>query len=69
MDVICEWPLINCAIEFHPSQMVLRGMGMEAEVKELQERQEERERRDAEGGWALLRQKLKKRKVSARARC
>ena len=49
--------------------MVLRGMGMEAEVKELQERQEERERRDAEGGWALLRQKLKKRKVSARARC
>ena len=49
-------------------RMILRGMGMEREVRLQQQQSEERERRDKEGGWAMLRKNLKQKKVTVRVR-
>ena len=67
-DMLSDADLNNDGnIDYHEfNHMILRGMGMEEEVREQQEQQAERERRDEEGGWALLRRNLKQRKISVR---
>ena len=54
-------------IDYHEfNHMILRGMGLEREARLQKQQSEDRERRDKEGGWALLRKSLKDRKVSVR---